>query len=479
MFFKMKKAIALIIAIITIVSILPITAFGAVTTSSGTRISSITPPIKVTGSETVKSYTVNYTNTDYIKAMNDYAGLVVTIKASKAGVLFMDYDIKKLGENASIEIFKESTLETSIDYEYLSTENLKGTFKFNIPQSGTYYLVFYSYASEYTDPYTNNFVIKPYIISNQNRIMEEDTWSMASYNENKTYFKFTLSSTRVVTLYSGSTDLSVTLTDSKKKPLQDYSTYLDNDNNHRTSYTLGKGSYYFCTTGYYGDSYKLKYKTTSIPSLTIGEYKKVYQANGDLNMYVKFKATASGYIRIKTKNYSGYITLCNAERDSRSPKVYVDSVYDELPPAFGVTKGKTYYLRLNNFNDYTSICVTNTKVTDQSGSSKSRAKTMSVGETYKGYVSAGSTTKDWFKFNLSSSKYWAIYVKGAANEKLKICLYKKDGTLVNTYYYYGEDAKIYSYGKFKGTYYISISRGNTKSSGYYSLKLKTSNSSLA
>ena len=466
----MKRAIAILLVIISLITIFPITAFGGVTNSSGNKVSSISLTTKRTGSESVKSYTLKYTNADFIN--DSYAGVVIPVKASNSGRLFIDYKIKTLGANVTVELYKESSLQTCVDYEYLDASELEGELEFKVPKNGTYYLAFYSYSSEYSDPYKVNVTLKPYIIGDKSRTMTEDTWSYAySYGE-KTYFKFTLSKTRIVTIYSGSYDVSVTLTNSKKKALQDYSTYLDKDNNYRTSYTLNKGTYYICTTGNY-DVYKLKYKTSAIPTLTASEYKKFYQANGELNMYVKFKATASGYVTIKGKNFSGYVTLCNENREAISSKVYMYSK-DGDTAVFGVTKGKTYYLRLNNNNDYGSIRFTNTKITDNSGSKKSKAKSMKIGDTYKGYIAAGSETKDWYKFNLSSSKYFSLDIDGAVCDAFKVTIYDKDGKELRTLTYYGDKAQIYTYNKVKGTFYVRVSRANKKSSGYYSLKVRTS-----
>ena len=209
--FKMKRTIAIILAVISIFSILPITAFGGVTNSAGNTVSSLTPPVKVAGNETINSYTVTYTNSDIITNVTGYAGVVIPVTATKGGMLFIDYDIEMLGKYTYVEMYKEATFDTCIDTEYLSVDQLEGTLELNVPEKGTYYLVFFSSSSEYTDPFTNKVIIKPYIVSKENRTLTEDKWSTAYSDGNKTYFKFTVSKTRVVTIYSNSVNLSIAI----------------------------------------------------------------------------------------------------------------------------------------------------------------------------------------------------------------------------------------------------------------------------
>ena len=475
----MKRTLALLLAVISIIAIFPVAAFGGVADANGKSVSSITIPSMVTGKETINSYTVSYSNTDYLKDIY-YAGVVIPVKASKAGVLFVDYTLNNIEENANIDLYQEATLDTYIGgYSFYGdgSEEPEGTFKIKVPKSGTYYLAIRSNSSEYDEPFANEFKIKPYIVGKENRTMKENEWSTAYYDGDKTYFKFSVSKLTVVTIYSDSKEVGIKLTDSKKKAKQSYATYLDKENKYRTSYTLKKGTYYILVTGSYDDFYKLKFKTSSIPTLKAKKYTTVYQANPDLSMYVKLKTTASGYITIKSKHFSGYVTLCNSDREAIATKVYVDSDSKRVA-TFGVSKGKTYYLRLNNNEEYGSICFTNTKVTDQSGSSKAKAKSMSIDKTYKGYIAIGSKTKDWYKVKLTSAKYWAIDLNGDSNDTLKIEIFDSKGNKVNSFNYYGDKGRIYSYTKDKGTFYVCVSRGNKKSSGYYTLKPKASNKFL-
>ena len=219
----MKRTLALFLAVISIIAIFPVAAFGGVADANGKSVSSITIPSMVTGKETINSYTVSYSNTDYLKDIYGYAGVVIPVKASKAGVLFVEYTLNNIEENAYIELYQEATLDTYIGgYSFYGdgSEEPEGTFKIKVPKSGTYYLAIKSYSSEYDEPFANEFKIKPYIVGKENRAMKEDQWSAAYYDGDKTYFKFSVSKLSVVTIYSDSKEVGIKLTDSKKKEKQ-------------------------------------------------------------------------------------------------------------------------------------------------------------------------------------------------------------------------------------------------------------------
>lgn len=468
----LKRTIAIFLAVICVMSILPISALGGVKDAKGSRTTSIEVPTLVTGSENISGYDLYYTNADYITS--SYSGVILPVTLKKAGIFCVDYEVTQLDEYCYVELYKDANLSSFIDGGYIY-DSPSGTLEFSIDTAGTYYIVFYS-SSVYS--FYNEISFWPYVISNQNRTLTAGKWAIASYNPNGTYYKFTVSNSRkLVTVYSNSKDVTIFLTDSKKNPKQEYVTYLDSDNNYRASYSLATGTYYICASGPYNDCYKIKQSQVAYPTLTLGKYRTFSQADGDMNMYFKFKATESGYASIKTKNFSGYITLCNSSFKAVSNKTYVNSG-DKL--VFGVKKGVTYYLRINDFSGNTSsIAVTNKKINDRSGSKKSSARSIYVGNKYYGSLPAATNQYDWYKFKLGSSKHWAIDFTGFVHGGAKVYLYKSNGTLISTHTYYDGNAMLYSTTKYpKGTYYLRISRNTTKASGYYSIKIRTSNNYL-
>lgn len=476
----MKKFLAIIISVIAIFSVMSLTSFAGSVSESGNMVNSITVPVKAVGNEKFKSYEVSYTNLDII--MDSYAGAVVPVTVANSGVLYIKYDAEVLEEYMYVELYTDKTLKTKVGYsESINSDKLSGTLSINVPKTGNYYLAFYSYTSNYSDPYKNVIDFSIFSTSNANRTVKMKTWSNACYKEGGTYFKFKIDKTYKVTVKSDDKNVNILLTNSKKSPKQKYDTYLNSDNSYCTTYILSKGTYYFLAKGPYDGDYKLKISTSSISTLKEGKYATVYQADSDLNMYVKIVPAKSGYIRINVSNYYGYITLCNSKRKTLSTKEYINSESGENI-IFGVTKGKTYYLRLNNNEDRGKIKFTSVSVKDNSASSRKKATSLSTKKALTGYIPAENTSnKDWFKFKLSKSRYWKIDIKGRTNDALKISIYDSNGELIDYANYYDSEKSdtIYSYNKWsKGTYYVCITGGTKQSSGYYSLAFKTSSKSL-
>ena len=178
-----------------------------------------------------------------------------------------------------------------------------------------------------------------------------------------------------------------------------------------------------------------------------------------------------------TDSDSGYakVVLCNSKK-----KAYSGSTYAKYIPAYGVTKGKTYYIKVTNSGDsrgYYCFRIDNKKISEKSGKTKSKAVNVKKNKTVNGTIQAGSSQADWYKIKLTKKQKLNIYVKGRTNDTLKIKLYtgktSRTYSMNNRYDGKGFSYKYYTYGKLsKGTYYVQISRGNSKSSGVYSLKWK-------
>lgn len=188
--------------------------------------------------------------------------------------------------------------------------------------------------------------------------------------------------------------------------------------------------------------------------------------------YFKYKATQSGYLKVRESEGYDKIALCDS-----SQKALSGTTYAKYAPTYGVKKGKTYYIKVSagyNSDGGYQMKISNGKISEKSGTKKSRAVTLKKKTTKKGYILAGSSQADWYKFNLTGKKTVKITVKGATNDNLKVAVYKggkKIGT--RTFYYNTKTLTLTSIGKWsKGTYYIKVYRGNSQSSGWYSLYWK-------
>ncbi|MCB6993098.1 hypothetical protein LI177_06320 [bacterium 210820-DFI.6.37] len=186
--------------------------------------------------------------------------------------------------------------------------------------------------------------------------------------------------------------------------------------------------------------------------------------------YFKFKAVQTGYLKVQSTDY-GKVTLCNSKKKALS-----NATSTSYAPTYGVKKGTTYYVKVAA--NYSSeggyqLTVTNSKITEKSGTKKSKAVTIKKKATKKGTIIAGSSQADWYKFKLTGKKTVKITMKGATNDKLKVIVYKGSKKIgsAKTFSYTTKTLTLKSSGKWpKGTYYIKVYRANSKSSGWYSLK---------
>lgn len=189
--------------------------------------------------------------------------------------------------------------------------------------------------------------------------------------------------------------------------------------------------------------------------------------------YFQFKAPYTGYLQTAgDSSASSYkVTLCNSSKKALSGENYLS-----YNPTYGVTKGKTYYIKVvssvNTKGAYT-FKVTSKKITEKSGKKKSKAVTVKKKKTKSGTIQAGSAQDDWYKFKLTKSQKVKISLTTGSNDALKVIVYKGGKKIGSRTIYRNAKGYIKSLGKWpKGTYYIQIKRGNKKSSGYYTLSWK-------
>lgn len=206
-------------------------------------------------------------------------------------------------------------------------------------------------------------------------------------------------------------------------------------------------------------------------TLTSGTTVAVGQKNPQTQLF-KFKATKTGYLKVQTSD-SCYISLCNSKKKALSGETL-----SGYAPAYGVKKGTTYYVKVRttstNSDGVYNLRATNTAVSEKSGSSKAKAVTIKKGQTLKGTVLAGENKADWYKFKLTGKKAVKVIMKGETNDTLKATVYQGSRSVRSmNFYYNSKSLTLKSIGKWpKGTYYVKIYRGNSKSSGHYSVTWK-------
>lgn len=206
--------------------------------------------------------------------------------------------------------------------------------------------------------------------------------------------------------------------------------------------------------------------------------------------WINFKPAATGYVTFSVSNASTLDNYANGSWglfDTNKKQISTIDTFNTSKDesyfknnVYGVQKGKTYYLRVGAVVG-ASITAKFTKVSEKSGSKKSKAKTIKKGKTVKGVIVANSKASDWYKFKVTKDQYLKISYSAKTNYGIKMTLYEGSRTLgsVNpnytstktksTYvvnYYTNKKTKV----KAGTTYYVKVSRYNANSSGYYTLK---------
>lgn len=206
----------------------------------------------------------------------------------------------------------------------------------------------------------------------------------------------------------------------------------------------------------------------------------------------KIKATKTGYITVGIKEYgnetsTGYVTLLNSKKKTVSGKVYYSDSKD-YPSAvvFGVKKGTTYYLKVENAQgSYDNLYMYGVKWKNYSAtykSNKSKKKALTLKRKAKAKKIArpatGKSMTQWYKIKVSrrtvkivvnTAKMTADSPKG----KTKVTVYrgkKRIGTTVSVYPNY-KYTKTISYAR-KGTYYIKVTN-TAKCNGMYTIRFKS------
>lgn len=166
--------------------------------------------------------------------------------------------------------------------------------------------------------------------------------------------------------------------------------------------------------------------------------------------------------------------IVNLKKDGRGYTTYA-----------GVPKG-TYYVAVSTATDSAySIKVTSTKVTDKSGSTRSKANRMFKGNSRSGIITAtqSSSSGDWYKLVLGSTQRVELDIitkSGGYSGGIKLSVYSGSKTKAfgTAEYYYGDPngtLHLYTSGYgdrlVKGTYYIKVQKYGS-GSGYYKLKWK-------
>ncbi len=212
-------------------------------------------------------------------------------------------------------------------------------------------------------------------------------------------------------------------------------------------------------------------------------------ASSDSVSYAQLTTSKKGRITFSA-DFTCDVALCNSNGDVVS---WGSDYYDDVIPnaayacwktiTFGVSKGKTYYLRITGIptsKDSSGKYVgtvkwTGTKyIPGKAGKKKSRAASIKRKKTVKGLIVAGDRKAKWYKIK-TSRRSVKIYFNAKTDYQIKaIAYYKKGGktkSLKAVWKRNSNGTTGFSFINPKGTIYIKVIRVG-KGSGSYTLKWK-------
>lgn len=210
------------------------------------------------------------------------------------------------------------------------------------------------------------------------------------------------------------------------------------------------------------------------------------------SIYVKIKPSKTGVMTVDLKESgystsSGYVTLYDANKNRISDsKIIYNSSKTASKAYFGVTKGKTYYIRVQNcygtekYGYRYGIRYSVASATDRSLAKTSAAKKLTKGTTYSTLFRATNATGlDYYKLYVSSKKTtkFTVDTTKIRSGKVYVRVYKNGKQIGKTKTINPSATKTtytITYGSTsgkatKGTYYIKVSK-SAKCSGLYKIK---------
>lgn len=262
---------------------------------------------------------------------------------------------------------------------------------------------------------------------------------------------------------------------------------------------MGKATFAVPATG----TYYVKYTNLTAGQVGVMSMEGINGADRDLNnttlvsfsngnqktIFYKVAVPKTGYIDLNTYMPTGTasVYLCNSGKKAISKATTVSAAISKRHSVYAVNKG-TYYVRVDYTGGEYAIQKKFTAVSEKSGKTKKKAKTIKYKKTYNGLLAlsdkGGSKGKsDWYKVVLKKKSKMKITVRGSVTGgslKYEFSAPKMKKKLKHTFSGYGFGSRItmsYSYGSKKtktlpkGTYYIRIYKSNKSVTGTYSLKV--------
>lgn len=215
-----------------------------------------------------------------------------------------------------------------------------------------------------------------------------------------------------------------------------------------------------------------------------------YTSNGDLkiksnSIYYKIKPSKTGLMTVTLKEYgyspsAGTVSLYTSSKKALSEKISYNSSSNKA--YFGVQKGVTYYLRVencygtesNNFKYSIKYTVSSRTTRDLASKSKAKTLTRQSSSVKTLFIASTSTNTDYYKFKVTSKRKTTkitVSTSGIKSGTVRVTVYqgskKLNSKTINCASSTGVEWTA-SYAP-TGTYYVKVVKG-TKASGTYSIR---------
>ena len=249
-----------------------------------------------------------------------------------------------------------------------------------------------------------------------------------------------------------------------------------------------QNSYILTLVLYSSDGGKITSGTTVAAYCDAGMYQ--YDASIPyVNNTYTYKAPSTGYLTIDKKNLVNIAASMSVSFYNSKGKKITDFSSDHDisgKVAFPVKKGTSYKIKVGVLKDgqqFYQMKFGFVSLSEKSGSSKAKARTVKLKKNTKGMIYAEESVKaqDWYKFSLSKAQKLKITYSGKSiSGSIDIIIYDKNKKKLGTYHVMpmidNTETKTIKNAKKgsilpKGTYYIKVVKQRKQTAGYYSFKL--------
>ena len=274
----------------------------------------------------------------------------------------------------------------------------------------------------------------------------------------------------------------------KSYSASDYDTFYAPVKKAGTYYLVFASSSYTSSQSYFNCYYAPAGGTPTLGKTFYGSSPKGVNSNWS---YYKITTAGLRYLTIKFPEGTGgnsslyQVKLMNSTKKKNLSKGVIGVGSGKKWTTYAAVPKGTYYVAVRTSDAVYGINLKATKVTENSGSTRSKAKSIYKGSTKKGLITAtqSSTSGDWYKLKVNSSQKVVLEVitkTGGYNGGIRVSAFRSGKTKAfGSADFYWNDASgnltLYTSGYggrlAKGTYYIKVQKYGC-GSGYYQIKWK-------